>query len=176
MPPTEMIGRDDNPPVPAAPRANALRALFVPRLPARWRRDGRAHACVSTGPRTPLGVSGVLAAVPEDHRARHARFALRDVDAVGARADLLLQRCLPAHRRHQARMGAGRARRQGLGGDLARHRAAHRARAASTGRRPGTRRCCCSSSAAASRKRPTTPSRTARCTTTTAASPACCAS
>ena len=60
----------------------------------------------------------------------HARFALRDVDAVGTGAHVLLQRRLSADRRHQARLGARRARRQGVGGDLARHRAAHRARPA----------------------------------------------
>ena len=70
----------------------------------------------------------------------------------------------------------GRPASRGVGGDLGRHRSAHRVTCSRPARRPGTKACCCFSSGAASARRPTTPSRTARCTRTTAGSPACSAS
>ena len=81
---------------------------------------------------------------------------------------VLLQRRLPPDARRQACLGAGRAGPRGLEGNLARHRPAHRTRAAAPARRPGTKACCCSWSAAAIPRRPTTPSPTRRWPTTAA--------
>ena len=77
--------------------------------------------------KTPLGAGRGMAAVAQNHRSRHARFALCDVDAVGTGTHLFLQRCLSTDRRHEARLGARCTFGQGLGGNLARHRSPHSA-------------------------------------------------
>lgn len=94
----------------------------------RGRRGPRAHAL----PR--LGVdagwaSGGLAAEPSGHCSGNAHVPFRDVDGVGSGADVLLQRRLPPHSRHQAGLGHRQPVRSRMGGDLARYRTAHRARA-----------------------------------------------
>ncbi len=74
--------------------------------PARW-----ASACVPSTGRGRRWAAGDVAAEPADHRPHHAHLALRDVDGLGAGADVLLQRRLSADARGQADLGAGRARR-----------------------------------------------------------------
>ncbi len=70
-----------------------------------------------------------MAAEPPGRRADRAHLALLDVDGVGARAHVLLQRRLPRrHAGRQAPVGARPADARGLGGDLAGHRPPHPAR------------------------------------------------
>ena len=89
-----------------------------------------------------------MASEPADGGEHSAVVAVSDVDGMGARAHLLLQRRLPPrHSGPQVPVGAGTARQSGVGGDLGRHRPADRAGACRPSKRPGTRRCCCSSSA-----------------------------
>src|SRR5580658_6687673 len=59
------------------------RHRLSPNFPRRGRGDGRAYARPGLDG-YPAGRSRTVAAVAQDHRARHARFALCDVDAVGA--------------------------------------------------------------------------------------------
>ena len=56
---------------------------------------------------SPLGPTADLAAEPADRRPHHADLALRDVDGLGARPHLLLQRRLPADRSASSALGAG---------------------------------------------------------------------
>ena len=118
-----------------------------------------------------------VAAKPEDDRRCAPHVAIRDVDGMGARPHLPVQRRLRGDdARRQAPVGAGPAFARSLGRDLAGDRAADRRACCATARRRGTRTCCSSSSAADIAKRPTTRSRTARSPTTRARSAASCAS
>ena len=98
------------------------------RFSRRRRRDGCAHARLRLDDDATRSAAHVDAE-PAHRRAHHARFALRDVDAVGSRPDVLLQRCVPSDRGHQARLGARRALGQGVGRNLAGYRSPDRARA-----------------------------------------------
>ena len=114
--------------------------------------------------RTPVGVPSSLAGKRVRHHPHDAHVALRDVDGMGTRPHLLLQRRLRADdARREASVGAGQAGEPGVGGNLA----GRSARASNTcwppAKPPGTKGCCCFSNAAAFRKRPTTRFPTVRC-------------
>ena len=105
-------------------------------VPRRRRRDGRAHARAQLAARR--SARRRMAAQPEDRGAHHADLAPADLDRLGPRADLPLQRSLQVDHRRQASLGAGPADRRGLARDLARHRPDARHRHA--GRRGHLRR------------------------------------
>ena len=119
--------------------------------------------------------AGHLACQPQRGRPRHVDVAFRDVDGLGSRPYVPLQRRLPADRRSEARLGDRQPVGQGMGGDLARYRAAHpacpRHRRGDLGRSPAAL-------PGAQRVRRGTyhTSPTRRSPTTRARTPACCAS
>ena len=73
--------------------------------------------------KTPLGPPARLAGCAQDLGAHHAHVAPADLDRLGARAHLPLQRSLQVDHRRQASLGAGQADLAGLARDLVRHRA-----------------------------------------------------
>ena len=107
-----------------------------------------------------------LAAEPANHRPHHADVALRDVDGLGPRPHVLLQRRLRAMTlgaKHPWALGRPTREVWAEIWDAASARASSTFWTAAT--RRGTKRCCSSSSATAIPRRPTTRSRTARCPT-----------
>ena len=86
----------------------------------------------SRSPRRGLGgdtarSARVVATQPADGRPHAHHLTFLDVDGLGPGAHLLLQRGLPTrHPRQEVPVGAGQARLDGVVGDLARHRPAHR--------------------------------------------------
>ena len=121
---------------------------------------------------TPVGDPARLAAEPADRGPDHADLALRDVDGVGPRAHVLLQRRLPpmtlgakhpVGARPPARARCGREIWPDIGPRIEQVLDDRR-------RDVGRRAAAVPRAQRLSRRRPTTRSRTARCTTTTARS------
>ena len=106
------------------------------------RRDGRTNARVRLVADAGRA-GGRLAAEPQDGRANHARFALRDVARLGSGIHVLLQRRLrPNDAGSKTSLGTGPSCEAGVAGDLGRTWARGRNRSCGRDRRPGTRACC----------------------------------
>ena len=76
---------------------------------------------------TDLGPPWIMASKPEDGRPDRVDLPLCDVDGLGSEPEIFLQRRLPPHGRDKTGLGSRIEIGQGLGGDLAGHRASHRA-------------------------------------------------
>src|SRR5450755_2187009 len=102
------------------------RQTWRPRLPGGVGRNGVDDAGFRLGIDGPRSAR-IMASKPQDGRTDRVDVPVCDVDGLGSEPPILLQRCVPPDGRHQTGLGSWFEIGQGLGGDLAGHRASHRA-------------------------------------------------